>query len=59
MQEGQYHATKRVYAIVPDSDGDSTDAYTYSGNFKSRGKLEKIKVQTADNWQTVTIAEQK
>lgn len=35
---GGYKATKREYAIVGDSEGDSTDAYTYSGTFKSTGK---------------------
>lgn len=35
---GGYKATKREYAIVGDAEGDSTDAYTYSGTFKSTGK---------------------
>lgn len=33
-----YKATKREYAIIGDSEGDSTDAYTYSGTFRSTGK---------------------
>jgi hypothetical protein len=37
-QEGTYKATKREYAIIGDSEGDSTDAYTYSGTFRSTGK---------------------
>ena len=36
--EGSYQATKREYAIIGDTDGDSMDAYTYSGTFKSTGK---------------------
>lgn len=39
--EGKYPAVKRTYAIVPDSEGDSTDAYTYSGNLKSAGEVEQ------------------
>ncbi len=35
---GGYKATKREYAIIGDADGDSLDAYTYSGTFRSTGK---------------------
>lgn len=35
---GGYKATKREYSIIGDTDGDSMDAYTYSGTFKSAGK---------------------
>lgn len=35
--EGGYRATKREYAIIGDSEGDSMDAYTYSGTFRSTG----------------------
>lgn len=31
------NAAKRTYAVIPDSEGDSMDAYTYSGNFKVKG----------------------
>lgn len=33
-----YKATKREYAIIGDSEGDSMDAYTYSGTFRATGK---------------------
>lgn len=36
--EGSYKAVKREYAIIGDSEGDSMDAYTYSGTFRSTGK---------------------
>lgn len=35
---GGYKAVKRAYSIIGDTDGDSTDAYTYSGNFRVAGK---------------------
>ncbi len=35
---GTYKAVKREYAIIGDSEGDSMDAYTYSGTFRSTGK---------------------
>ena len=36
--EGNYKAVKREYAIIGDSEGDSMDAYTYSGTFRATGK---------------------
>lgn len=35
---GGYKATKREYAIIGDSEGDSMDAYTYSGTFRATGR---------------------
>lgn len=35
---GGYKATKRAYSIIGDSEGDSMDAYTYSGNLRAVGK---------------------
>ena len=37
-QTNTYKATKREYSIIGDADGDSMDAYTYSGTFKATGK---------------------
>lgn len=50
-------AIKREYSVIPDSDGGSTDAMTYSGNFKASGAPEEITVTTSDDWQTITITE--
>lgn len=51
-------ATIRPYAIVPGSDGGSTECMTYSGDFKSRGTEEKIKASSMDNdWEEITIPE--
>lgn len=48
----------RDYAVIPDADGDSTDAMTYSGTFKSRGELENVTVESTDGFQTVTVTGQ-
>ena len=53
-QQNQYYAKKRPYAVIPDSEGDSTDAYTYSGTFRNKGAQEEIKVQSSDGWKTCT-----
>lgn len=35
--EGAYEAVKRTFAVIADSEGGGTDAYTYSGTFKAVG----------------------
>lgn len=35
----KYYATKRTYAVIPDSDGDGTDALIYSGSLKAVSEL--------------------
>ncbi|MDE6005488.1 MAG: hypothetical protein K2G88_08905 [Oscillospiraceae bacterium] len=47
----------RDYAVIPDSDGDSTDCMTYSGTFKTRGEMTDVEVTTTDDFQTVSISE--
>lgn len=52
---GKFYADayRRQYAVIPDTDGDSTDCLTYSGTFKARGELEKIRVSSAtSDWQS-------
>lgn len=49
-------ARKRTYSVIPDSSGDSTDALTYSGNFKAASEITKGTATTADDWKTCTFA---
>lgn len=56
-KEGAFMAIKRDYAIIPDSDGDDENTYTYSGSFKSQGSKEDVEVTSADNWETCTIVD--
>lgn len=47
---GGYKATKREYAIIGDSEGDSMDAYTYSGTFRATGRrIEGVATMNSDN----------
>lgn len=48
-------AKRRDYAVIPDTDGDTTDCLTYSGTFKTRGEMEDVEVHTTDNWQTIFV----
>lgn len=52
---GNFIAVKREYAIIPDSDGDDENTYTYSGNFKSKSDMEEVEVTTKDSWKTCEI----
>ena len=47
-----YEARLRTYSVVPDTEGDSTDAYTYSGTFKKNGNM-TIGVATMNGDNTV------
>lgn len=49
------NATVRSYAIVPSSNGDTTDCMTYSGDFKSRGTKTACTVLLGSDFQTLTI----
>lgn len=51
------NAVKRTYAVIPDSEGDSMDAYTYSGNFKVKGDKVKGTATVAENGMTATFTE--
>lgn len=54
---GTYTATaiKRDYSVIPNSEGDNINVYTYSGNLKARGEQTSVSVSSTDDWQTVTI----
>ncbi len=62
--DGGFVAVKRTFAVIADSEGDGTEAYTYSGNFKVSGTPIKgtAKIETPadsgnpDNVETITFA---
>lgn len=54
---GKYEAVKREFSVIPDSEGDSTDAYTYSGTMKAYGERVSGSASSADDFQTVTFTE--
>lgn len=47
-------ASKRTYSVIPDTDGDGTDALIYSGTFKSVSEIEYGYATSEDGWNTVT-----
>ncbi len=50
-------ACKRDYAVIPNSEGDNINIYTYSGSLKARGEKTEVKVSTNDNYQTITLTD--
>lgn len=54
--ENSFKARKRAYSVIPDAEGDSTDAYTYSGAFRASGEVEEGEVTSTDDWATCTFA---
>lgn len=54
-----YEAVKREYAIIGDSEGDSMDAYTYSGTFRTTGKRIKGTATLNTDSSVATFTEEK
>ena len=55
--QGRSIARKRTYSVVPDSEGDGTEALIYSGSFKAVSEIVKGYVTTTDKYQTVKFTE--
>lgn len=52
-----YEARLRTYSVIPDTDGDSTDAYTYSGTFHASGSIQNgTATVTADEMEATFTA---
>lgn len=45
----------RDYSVIPGSEGDDANTYTFSGTFKANGELTTGTVTTSDNYNTVTF----
>lgn len=50
-----YVARQRYYSVIPGTEGDNINVYTYSGTLKARGKLVQGTASTSDNWETCTF----
>lgn len=52
--DGKCVARKRTYAIIPDADGDGTDALIYTGSFKSKSDIETGTAILSEDGKTAT-----
>ena len=55
--DGGFKAFARDFAVIPDSEGDSMEAYTYSGTFKAKGEKKAVVATSADGWKTCEVTE--
>ena len=52
-----YEARLRTFSVIPDTDGDGTDAYTYSGTFNAASEIQKgTATVTADGMEATFTA---
>ena len=51
-KQGNALARKRTYSVVPDSEGDGTDALIYAGSLKAVSEIEVGYAKTEDGWKT-------
>ena len=47
-EDGSFPAIMRDFAVIPDSEGDGTDAYIYTGSFRAKGEKVIGTVQITD-----------
>lgn len=43
----------REYTVIPDSEGDDANVYTYSGTFKANGEPTQVTATSSDDWMTI------
>lgn len=55
--DGGYPAVSRSWSVIPDSEGNDTDAYTYSGTLKANGDIIKGTAASSDDWMSCTFTE--
>lgn len=60
--EGGYKAVKRTFSVIGDSEGDGSEAYTYSGNLRAvGGRIDGVATiaegEDVDSVQTITFTE--
>ena len=54
-EEGANNAVSRSWSVIPENEGNSLDAYTYSGSFRANGAAKAVSAVSADNWMTITV----
>ncbi len=53
-----YNAMMRSFAVIPEGEGGSNDAYTYSGTFKVKGSRTMGRAVISDDGLTLTFTEE-
>lgn len=50
-----YAAKMREFSVIPDSEGNDSDTYTYSGSLKANGPVVSGTAVSADDWQSISF----
>ena len=53
--DGKNNAISRMWSVIPKNEGNSFDAYTYSGRFRTCGESSEVKAVSTDNWKTISV----
>lgn len=56
--DGTYIARKRTWAVIPDADGDGSDALVYTGSFKAKSSVETGTATLSADGKTLTYTSQ-
>lgn len=54
--DGSCAASGRIWTLIPDREGNDTEAYTYSGTFRANGKRIAGIATSDDNWETCSFS---
>ena len=54
-ESAEKNAVLREWTVIPDSEGNDADTYTYSGSLKANGEIVIGTASSDDNWQTCTF----
>ena len=55
MTDSGHSAVKREFTVIAQTEGEGTEAYRYSGEFRVKGEIEKGTASSVDDWQTCTF----
>ena len=55
--EDSFKATRRDFAVIPGTEGDSLSAYTYGGTFRVKSERIVGEALSMDDWKTCTFVE--
>lgn len=53
--DGKNNGISRLWSVIPENEGDSLDAYTYSGSFRANGAATVVSAVSTDGWKTITV----
>ena len=57
LSESSPKVYRRDYSVIPNTEGDNINIYTYSGTLKVHGEKIEVEVETEDDYQTITVTD--